>query len=30
MANGNFGGGTGTVDDPFLVEDAIDLRNAIN
>ena len=30
MANGNFGGGTGTVDDPFLVEDAIDLRNAID
>lgn len=28
MANGNFGGGTGTSTDPYLVEDAKDLRNA--
>lgn len=28
MANGNFGGGTGTSADPYLVEDAKDLRNA--
>ena len=28
MANGQFGGGSGTSDDPFLVEDALDLRAA--
>ena len=28
MANGNFAGGTGTSADPYLVEDAEDLRNA--
>ena len=25
MANGNFGGGSGIVDDPYLIEDAEDL-----
>lgn len=29
MANGNFGGGTGTSDDPYLVEDAKDLKACI-
>lgn len=30
MANGNFAGGTGTVDNPFLIEDAFDLNAVRN